>query len=217
MTNHHPDAVQFERCIRGGMIDHQSFKTKEWPIDGQLGTEMSTRSTIALVLVVAAWNSAVGQEVPSVNAVQFRQTVDAGVQYLVEKGQEEDGSFSKSLGPAVTAMCTTALVRNGVSADHPAVKKGLKYVEGFVQPDGGVYAKGSNLRNYETSVAVMLFTEVNQDGRYDVAIDKAIGFLKGIQWDDGEGHTRTDAFYGGQDTEVTAARICRTPHFSWMR
>ncbi len=156
------------------------------------------------LLLSALTNMTYGQEATEVKTegvdqVLFSQTVDAGVQYLIAKGQDPvDGSYSKALGPAVTAMCTTALLRNGVSAKHPAVVKGLKNLMGFVHRDGGVYAKGSNLRNYETSVAVMCFTEANTDGQYDQLIEGAIGFLKGLQWDGGEGHTRTDPFFGGQ-------------------
>ena len=46
------------------------------------------------------------------------------------------------------------------------VAKGLKALEGFVKPDGGVYGNG-RLRNYETCVAILCFTEANADGRYD--------------------------------------------------
>lgn len=135
----------------------------------------------------------------AVDAVAYQQTVSKAVGYLLNQGQDKaDGSFSKSLGPAVTAMCTTALLKNGVPIQNSAVQKSLKYLESFVQPDGGVYPPGSNHRNYETSVAVMCFKQANADGQYDKTIERAVGFLKNLQWDGGEGHAKTSPYYGGQ-------------------
>jgi len=129
----------------------------------------------------------------------YRQTVARGVTYLLEKGQDaQDGSFSKQLGPAVTAMCVSALIRNGVPVSDEKVQRSLKFLESFVRDNGGVYAPKSNLRNYETSVAVMCFHHANTDGQYDLTIEKAVAFLKGIQWDEGEGHQSGSRHYGGQ-------------------
>ncbi len=135
----------------------------------------------------------------SVDAVKYQQTVAKGVDYLVNQGQDKiDGSFSKQLGPAVTAMCATSLLRHGLPLEHPSVTKSLAYLESFIRPDGGVYAPGSNLRNYETSVAIMCFKQANVDGKYDQTIEQAAGFLRNLQWDDGEGHPRSSHSYGGQ-------------------
>ncbi len=129
----------------------------------------------------------------------YQKTVSQGIKYLLDKGQDrQDGSYSKQFGPAVTAMCTTALLSNGIAVDHPQVSKSLKLLETFVQPDGGIYGPNSNLQNYETSVGVMCFTAANSDGRYDKIIEEAVGFQKNIQWDDGEGHDQSSSFYGGQ-------------------
>ena len=67
----------------------------------------------------------------------------------------------------MTAVVTAGILRHGRSADDPAVAKSLKYLEGFVQSDGGIYAKDTFYKNYETSLALMCFAEANRDGRYD--------------------------------------------------
>lgn len=140
-----------------------------------------------------------GQVDRQVNRAEYARVVSGGVQFLIAKGQDpQDGSFSKQLGPAVTAMCTTALIRHGQSLESQPVKSGLAYLEKYIQEDGGVYADGSNLRNYETSVAIMCFQAANDDHRYDRIIEQAVLFLKGIQWDGGEGHPRSSAHFGGQ-------------------
>ena len=135
----------------------------------------------------------------SASSIQYQKTVKSGIEFLLSKGQDRnDGSYSKQISPAITAMCTTSLMKCGVSAKHPQVQKSLTLLESFVQKDGGVYAPNSNLRNYETSVAVMCFAEANENGKYDKIIKDAIAFQKNIQWDDSEGHDRASTFYGGQ-------------------
>jgi len=127
----------------------------------------------------------------------YAQTVERGLRYLTLRGQAEDGSFSSQAGTGVTSLVTTALLRHGRSVDDPAVAKALKWLEGHVQPDGGVYTAGTFYRNYETCLAILCFTEANQDGRYDKLIARAEAFIKGLQWGAGEEGDPTDFSYGG--------------------
>lgn len=127
-----------------------------------------------------------------------RKTVRAGVDYLLQSQSREDGSYSKQLGPAVTAMCVYALMSNDIPAEHPQVQKALDYVKSFVQPDGGIYAPESVVRNYETSLAILAFQKANTSGQHDKLIRDAVAFLKKLQWDDSEGHPPSSGFYGGQ-------------------
>lgn len=129
---------------------------------------------------------------------QLNQTASKGVAFLMEKGIAEDGSYSKQLSPAVTALCVSALVRNGVPVGHAKVQQSLSFLESMVQPDGGIYAKGSHLRNYETSTSLIALKQCNVDGKYNKTLDRAAKFLKGIQWDEGEGHGIESNRHGGQ-------------------
>jgi squalene-hopene/tetraprenyl-beta-curcumene cyclase len=81
--------------------------------------------------------------------------------------------------------------------DDPLVAKSLKYIEGFVQPDGGIYRPNTFYRNYETSIAILCMTEANRDGRYDKLIKGAEKFVKGIQWDEDEDQDKSDFAFGG--------------------
>jgi squalene-hopene/tetraprenyl-beta-curcumene cyclase len=123
--------------------------------------------------------------------------VDRAVEYLRTEGQAEDGSYAEYAGPGVTAVVTTGILRHGRSPDDPVVARSLEYLEGFIQPDGGIYRAGTFVRNYETSLALMCFAEANQGGRYDETIERAERFLKGLQWDESEDLTRSDTAYGG--------------------
>jgi squalene-hopene/tetraprenyl-beta-curcumene cyclase len=131
-------------------------------------------------------------------AETLKQTADKGVAFLLEKGRDEkDGSYSKQLSPAVTALCVSALVRNGVPVSNAKVQQSLAFLETLVKADGGIYADGSNLRNYETSVALIAFHQTNVNGKYDQRIKDATRFLKGIQWDEDEGHGPDSNDHGG--------------------
>ena len=73
---------------------------------------------------------------------EIRAALAKGAAFLVETKQAADGSFSADVGPAVTALAVTALVRSGMPADAPPVQKGLAFLLSFRQPDGGSYAPG---------------------------------------------------------------------------
>lgn len=123
----------------------------------------------------------------------YQQAVDRAAIYLAQ-AQGADGAFT---APGVTSVVTTGLLRNGRSADDPLVARSLKYLEGMVQPNGGVYQPDSLYRNYETCLAMLCFTEANRDGRYDKLLKNADRFIKQEQWDESEGHDRSSMYYGG--------------------
>jgi squalene-hopene/tetraprenyl-beta-curcumene cyclase len=122
---------------------------------------------------------------------------DRAIQYLRDRGQSADGSFSSHAGPGVTALVVTALIRNGVPLDDPIVARGLDYLLKFAQDDGSICQIDSLYRNYETCLAVMCLAEANRNGQYDEIIAKARDFLGTSQWDEGEGVESADTRYGG--------------------
>jgi squalene-hopene/tetraprenyl-beta-curcumene cyclase len=136
------------------------------------------------------------------DVLAFGQAVERAIAYLQTKGQASDGSYSAASGPGVTALVTTAILRHGRTADEEPVAKGLEYLEGFVREDGGIYQEDGFLRNYETCLAVLCFSEANRaganrNGRYDELIRGADRFVKGLQWDEDEDQDRSDLNYGG--------------------
>jgi squalene-hopene/tetraprenyl-beta-curcumene cyclase len=127
----------------------------------------------------------------------YEQTVTKGFAFLATKGRAADGSFSSFAGPGLTALVTTAFLRHGRTANDTLVADSLAYLKQFVQDDGGIYQPGSLYRNYETCLAIMCFQEANRDGRYRELIRRADAFVKGIQWDESEGHDPSSLSYGG--------------------
>ncbi len=127
----------------------------------------------------------------------IRTAIAEASAYLIDRGQAADGGFSTQAGPAVTALAVTALVKTGTPVDAPAVQKGIDYLLRFKQADGGIYPPDSFVSNYETSIALVALDACNRDGRYDEPIKAAQAFVRGLQWDDGEGKGSADPAYGG--------------------
>jgi Squalene-hopene cyclase C-terminal domain len=143
--------------------------------------------TLTLLAILGTTASGAGPDPKEVKAV-----VEKAYAYL-KSAQAEDGSFAaKQGGPGVTALIAAGLIRNGYGPDDPVVAKALKFVEKFVQKDGGIYNK--QLANYMTCVALTAFKEANVNGRYDAVIANATKFLKALPGDPGE---ESDTKFGG--------------------
>jgi squalene-hopene/tetraprenyl-beta-curcumene cyclase len=127
----------------------------------------------------------------------YSKAVDRAIGFLENKAQAADGSYSAKAGPGVTAVVAAALLRQGRTPNDPLVARSLKYLEGFVQPDGAISPKDSMTRNYETSLALVCFVEANRDGRYDKIVKNAEKFLKSYQWAEDKGLDQDSPSYGG--------------------
>lgn len=153
-----------------------------------------SRPLVVACLVAAVAHPLVAEAAPP---DQIRAALARGASFLVEKKQAADGSFSAEVGPAVTALAVTALVKSGMPADAAPVKQGLAYLLTFRQPDGGIYAPGSPTANYETSIGLLALAACNTDGSLDATIAAAAASVKNLQWDEGEGKGQADLAYGG--------------------
>ena len=156
---------------------------------------MVTSGRLAFLVLLVAAPPAGAEPAAAVDGM-----VSRAVTYL-ETSREESGAFSPHLGPAITGLVATGLLRHGRSVDDPIVADAIDYVLSFRQEDGGVYPPDSNYRNYETAIAVQLLREAatapgsRQDHTETLA--GAERFLRGLQWDDGEGHGVESLSYGG--------------------
>jgi squalene-hopene/tetraprenyl-beta-curcumene cyclase len=149
----------------------------------------------ALVAFGLAWHvEAAGPVGP--DAAALKQARAKAIEFL-RNTQAEDGSWTSPTQPGISALVTTALLRSDVSPADPTVAKALGHLETFIQKDGGIYNEKSNHRNYESSITLLAFQAANQDGRYDATIAGGVKFLKGLQWDEGEGKDRSDPAFGG--------------------
>lgn len=156
-----------------------------------LSSQTFVRTFIA-TLLVAGVTVAAAQE-PA--AAARKQAIERGLKYLAEKGQAEDGTFTGKAGPGITGLAVTAALRNGRTVDDPMVAKGLKALEGFVKPDGGIY--GNRLKNYETCVSIVAFDLANADGRYQKILDDADKFVRSLQYGADGAKEESDPWFGG--------------------
>src|SRR5206468_3039947 len=112
-----------------------------------------------------------------------------------------DGSWSPAPNNrGVTGIIVTGLLRNGMSPDDEPVAKGLKFIESLVnEKEGHIAGQGANpgLTNYITSINVMALAAAGREAKYKPVIKDAVAYLKKYQWDEGEGKTPQDDFYGG--------------------
>src|SRR5262245_9085554 len=113
-----------------------------------------------IIYLFAVLNCAMGQTSRDEKA-DTRTVIDRGLAYLRETGQGKDGVLSPRVGSGVTSLAVTAALRHDRGLDDPLVARGLKALEGFVQPDGGIYAS-NRLKNYETCVAIVCFSEAKK-------------------------------------------------------
>ena len=153
------------------------------------------KCSLMMLVVMAGLNFATAARAADQAAI--KAAIDRATAYLVETGQADDGSFSPQVGPAVTALAVAGLVKSGTPADAPAVQKAITYLLSFKQPNGGIHPPESLVSNYETAITMMALAACNTDGKYDADIKAAEAFVKGLQWDNGEGPGPSDPAYGG--------------------
>jgi squalene-hopene/tetraprenyl-beta-curcumene cyclase len=152
------------------------------------------RSLQTLGVLACARRFAVAAE-PETPAPSVEAMTDKAVAFLRSR-QNAEGGWSTEREPGITALVATALLRSKrVTPADPAVTRAFGYLERFLSPNGGL--SGAPHANYSTAIALMAFKEANTNGRYDRAIKDGQAFLKTMQWDQGEGKDKDDAFYGG--------------------
>lgn len=150
--------------------------------------------TVAFVGAEASYS--VAEQIPVTDAALLKATQDRAIRFL-KLTQSADGSWTSSNVPGITALVTVSLIENGVSPEDESVARGLKFLRGLAQKDGGIYHPKTLHRNYETSISLMTFAAANRNGEYDDLIRNAEKFLKGLQWDEDEEQKPEDPGYGG--------------------
>jgi squalene-hopene/tetraprenyl-beta-curcumene cyclase len=131
-----------------------------------------------------AGSAAHAADAGAVNA-KVQAAIDRGLAYLKSQ-QKPDGGWQKENDPpAVTAIALKAFAqdpKSGANADF--VKKGYDKLLTYQLDNGGIYQ--DLLANYNTSIAISALAAANNPG-YKERIDKAVSYIKGIQWTDKTG------------------------------
>ena len=173
----------------------------------------STRVVVAGVIGATLVALAVGQvstapgQVPSTQqtrlaeqdrkmAAEARRLCERGAKYLLA-AQEADGGWASETGPGVSALVLKALIQEpSIGSKHPVVRRGVVFVLKSQRDDGGLYSAEGLLKNYESSVALSMLA-VLKDPAYEKQVAALQKFLKDNQWDEGDGKSLDDPWYGG--------------------
>lgn len=151
--------------------------------------------TLPGLLLAALLGARAADKAPS----QWDAVADKAISYL-KSTQADDGSWSETRSLGITGIVLTGMLRTGkVTAKDPAVEKGLRYVEGLINPKAGHIAGKDpkvQLQNYVTCINVLALTNADRDS-YKAVVADAAKFLRNLQWDEGEGKSPKDDFYGG--------------------
>ncbi len=119
-----------------------------------------------------------------------------GARYLLS-AREKDGGWASPTGPGISSLVLKALIQEpAVGPRHPAVRRGIDFVLKYQRDDGGIYSAEGLLKNYESSVALSMLA-VLKDAHYAPQIAALQKFLKENQWDESEGKSPDDPWYGG--------------------
>lgn len=150
----------------------------------------------ACLIIALSTSTAFAQTMLGPDAKALSKARMSGVNFL-KTTQLPSGGWTADKAAGISCLVTYSLVKSGAKLDDPVVKAAYKQILSNVKKDGGIYVEKSNHRNYETCLAILALSAANKDGRYADVIKKGEGFLRGLQWDEGEGLSSTDAAYGG--------------------
>ena len=129
---------------------------------------------------------------------QAAELIHRGALFLLS-AQSKDGGWASETapGPGITCLVLKALIQEpSVGPKNPAVLRGIEFVKKFIRPDGGVYSAEGVLKNYESCVALSMFSVLERTGQ-EQTIAAVQGFLKKNQWDENEDKSPDDSWYGG--------------------
>ncbi len=157
---------------------------------------MSAVRKLAFLTLLGCITTVASAADESANLEQARaKAVQQGVDFL-KVSQNDDGYWTTDQSPGITALCLNSLVLSGVPESDESVQKAIAYIKKHIQDDGGIYHPKSNHRNYETAISMLALSNANAK-KYSKVVDEGAKFLRGLQWDEGEGLESSDTFYGG--------------------
>lgn len=133
---------------------------------------------VTAILVLLATRSASADA----GSVKAQKLIDQGLAYLKSQQKPDGGWQSERDPPAITAIVLRAFVtdpRFGASTDF--VRKGYDKLLGYQLDDGGIYKDA--LANYNTAIAISALAAAEEPS-FRPRIDKAVAYLKGLQWTD---------------------------------
>ena len=148
-----------------------------------------------LALVALLSTSLSAQTTPELNR-RVDDLIDKGLTFLKGQQKPDGGWASDKEPPAITALVLRAFVLDPkYPPETPFVRRGFDRLLSFQLENGGIYR--DLLANYNTAIAVSALAAANRD-EYRARIDKAVDYLKGLQWTEATRPEHDDAMRGQQ-------------------
>ncbi|MBL4886323.1 MAG: terpene cyclase/mutase family protein, partial [Planctomycetaceae bacterium] len=143
------------------------------------------RVTLAAVIVaqtsVASFQNTANAADDQLTAQNVLESIKRGRNYIVSQ-QRPDGSWESSINRAyptgVTSLNLLALINAGLTADDPAIARGLKWLRAVKEPSPG--------RTYEISLMIMVLTAAKEGTRDNLRIFNLVQKLENNQLKNGE-------------------------------
>lgn len=139
---------------------------------------------------------------------QARELIREGIDALWAL-QGDDGAWMSDAravptnrpdAPSPVAVAVTALVLKAIvqadpqSVEKPEFRRAIQYIDRARNQDGSF--EGGALTNYVTSTVVSGLSAIDRD-KFSTPIEDAAEWLQNSQWDEGEGLTKRQDWYGG--------------------
>jgi squalene-hopene/tetraprenyl-beta-curcumene cyclase len=126
--------------------------------------------------------SARAADVPHDAGASAQSQVERGLAYLKTQQQPDGGWQQPNEPPAITAIAVKAFVQDQhFKADDPFLTKAFDKLLSYQKEDGSI--SDDNLATYNTAIALSALGESKQE-KYKHAMEKALGYLRSIQWTD---------------------------------
>jgi squalene-hopene/tetraprenyl-beta-curcumene cyclase len=126
---------------------------------------------------------------------------ERGLEFLKSQQKPDGGWQGEKDPPGITAIVLRGFAQSEKYANEPFVQKGYEKLLSYQLENGGIYK--DLLANYNTSIALSALVAAKNPA-YQPNIDRAVAYLKSLQWKQGkapEGETtiegEKDAWFGG--------------------
>src|SRR4051794_22460596 len=138
---------------------------------------------IAATAVLFAVSVTLAQNAPTTPEQKAQASIESGLGYLKAQQKPDGGWQAEQQPPGVTAIVLRAFVADAptYTADTDFVKMGYDKLLSYQGEDGGIYKDAQT--NYNTAIGISALTAANKP-QYKPNIDKAVAYLKGLQWSD---------------------------------
>jgi squalene-hopene/tetraprenyl-beta-curcumene cyclase len=145
---------------------------------------LSRRSFVLLAAATACLAPFAGsQAFADATSDEAQAAIDKGLAYLKSQQKPDGGWQTEKDPPAMTAVVLKAFVQDKpkYDANTDFVKRGYDKLFTYQLEDGGIYK--DTLANYNTAIALSALAAADNPA-FKERIDRAVAYLKGLQWTD---------------------------------